>query len=526
MANRTSITGTRTGLEIVEEAVHLLRLAPLRIWALYLIGASPFCLAFTYFIADMSRSTFASEQIIESSFWLALSFQWKQSWQAVFASEIYGLVEGGRLPWAWPRISKLVALQCALQPLSLIVLPLSLLTVFPFPYSIALFRNLTLYAGLGRDKPITKARQHTGLWTAQAWTALSVFALLALLLFVNYLATLAIVPQLLKSFFGIENSVTRYSAWVLNWTVMSATAMLVYLSLDPLLDAVYVLRCFYGESIATGTDLRAGLRRALAMVALLICLAGAVPAQQVASPPHSIDAKRLERSIDETVRRREFAWNSPKTAVERDESKFVGWVRGFWNTVKRVFTGIGKWIKEVFFPEDSQSESGTGKAGGTTVIRWLFIALGIGFVLMIVYIFYRQRIAQSRRVQARPVAATPVIDLRDESITADQLAEDGWYSLAREWIDKGDYRLALRALYLGAISHLGGRELVVIQRWKSGLDYSQELARRTRSTPEVAPAFSKALLLFECGWYGRHTVDRETLNQFSARFEEVRLRAK
>ena len=527
MASHTSITAARTGLEIVEEAMHVLRQAPLRLWALYLIGASPFCLAFTYFIADMSRSAFAAEQVIESSFWLALAFVWKQCGQGVFASELYGLVEGGRLPWTWTRTWKLVALQCALQPLSLVVLPLAALTVFPFPFCVALFRNLTLYAGLGRDKPVRQARQYSSLWTGQAWTALSIFALLGLLLFINYLATLAIVPQLLKSFFGIENTVTRYSQWVLNSTVMTATAILVYLSLDPLLDAVYVLRCFYGESIATGTDLRAGLRRALSMVALLLCLCSTVPAQTApVRPPPGIDKQRLERSIDETVRRREFAWNSPKTDLERNESKFVGWVRGFWKTFKRIVNNIFDWVQKVFFPDDPLSESGTGKAGSTAAVRWLLISLGIGFVLLIVYIFYRQRKAQLRRIDAKPFAAAPVIDLKDESVTADQLAEDGWYSLAREWIDKGDYRLALRALYLGAISHLGNRELVVIQRWKSGLDYSRELARRTRATPEVAPAFAKAVLVFECGWYGRHTVDRETLDQFAAGFEEVKRYAK
>jgi len=333
-------------------------------------------------------------------------------------------------------------------------------------------------------------------------------------LFINYLATLAIVPQLLKSFFGIENSVTRYTAWVLNSTVMTATVALVYLSLDGLLDAVYVLRCFYGESIATGTDLRAGLRRALSMVALLATLSGCarldlqspdrkggVPGVELsaAQGTSAIDKERLKHSIDETVRRREFTWNSPKTAVERDESKFVGWVRSFWRSLKRFFNWLGDWIQKIFFPEDSFSSSGTGKGSNTTVVRWLLIALGIGFVLLIVYIFYRQRKAQSRRVRAKPVAAAPVIDLKDESVTADQLPEDSWYSLAREWIDKGDYRLALRAMYLGAISHLGQRDLVVIQRWKSGLDYSRELARRTRAKPEVAPAFSKAVHLLECG---------------------------
>jgi hypothetical protein len=528
MAARTPITGTRNGLEIVEEAVHVLRLAPLRIWALYLIGAVPFCLAFTYFIADMSRSAFASEQVIESSFFIALAFEWKQVWQGVFTAEIYAELEGSHLPWTSPRIGRMIALQCALQPLSLIVLPLAALTAFPFAYAVGLFRNVTLFAGLGRDKPVRLARQHTALWPAQAWIALSVFALLALLLFINYLATLAIVPQLLKSFFGIENSVTRYSEWVLNATVMTATAALVYLTLDVLLDAVYVLRCFYGESIANGIDLRAGLRRAMATAAVLCCLIGmfeirAAPAGQ---QPSAIDQEKLQRSIDETVHRREFTWNSPKTVTEREESKFVGWVNSVWKSIKRFFNSVVDWIEKTFFPEDSLSGSASGEAGGTKMVRWLLIAFGTMFAVVILYIFYRQRKAAARRVHAKPAVAAPVIDLKDESVTADQLPEDSWYSLAHEWIGKGDFRLALRALYLGAISHLGQRELVTIERWKSGLDYSRELGRRTRATPQVAPAFSKIVRLFERGWYGRHTVDRSTLEEFTAGFEEVRRGAK
>jgi len=528
MAARTPITGSRDGLEIIEEAVHILRLAPLRIWALYLIGGLPFCLAFTYFIADMSRSAFAADQVIESSFWLALTFEWKQVWQGVFTSEIYGLLEGSRTPWTWQRVWRMVALQCAIQPLSLVILPLAAITAFPFPYAVGLFRNLTLFAGLGREKPVRLARMHIGLWPAQAWVALSIFSLLALLLFVNYLATLAIVPQLLKSFFGIENTVTRYAEWVLNATVMTATASLVYLTLDALLDAVYVLRCFYGESIATGTDLRAGLRRALSIAAVLCCLLGVLGSLGLRAAPAaaSIDEARLQHSIDETVHKREFTWNSPKTVTEREESKFTGWVKSFWKGVKRFFNWLVDWVQKTFFPEDNSTDSANGTGGSTKMIRWLLIALGVMFVLVIVYIFYRQRKASARRVQAKPATAVPVIDLKDESVTADQLPEDSWYSLAREWIDKGDFRLALRALYLAAISHLGQRELVTIARWKSGLDYSRELGRRTRATPAVAPAFAKTVRVFECGWYGKHEVDRNTLDEFSAGFEEVRRGAK
>ena len=38
---------------------------------------------------------------------------------------------------------------------------------------------------------------------------------------------------------------------------------------------------------------------------------------------------------------------------------------------------------------------------------------------------------------------------------ASQLPEDAWLKLAREMVEKGDLRLAVRAMYLAMLAHLG-----------------------------------------------------------------------
>src|SRR5579859_2125579 len=61
----------RTALEILEEAVHLLRSAPAGALAAYLTGSVPFLLGLLYFFADMSRNAFAGEHLLSASLILA-----------------------------------------------------------------------------------------------------------------------------------------------------------------------------------------------------------------------------------------------------------------------------------------------------------------------------------------------------------------------------------------------------------------------------------------------------------------------
>ena len=60
--------------------------------------------------------------------------------------------------------------------------------------------------------------------------------------------------------FGIESVFTQSPLSVWNTTFLSGVLGLTYLCVDPLVKAVYVLRCFYGESLKSGEDLKAELK--------------------------------------------------------------------------------------------------------------------------------------------------------------------------------------------------------------------------------------------------------------------------
>src|SRR6266545_7514166 len=130
----------------------------------------------------------------------------------------------------------------------------------------------------------------------------------------------------------------------------------------------------------------------------------------------------------------------------------------------------------------------------------------------------RKRIPQTALV-AQPVAAVP--DLEDENTDASQLPEEGWYKLAREFMARGDLRMALRALYLASLSHLASSQLITISRSKSNREYLNELRRRALSDPLLFDALAENFALFERAWYGMHEVTEEHLNRFTTNQQRI-----
>src|SRR5215467_2936976 len=93
-------TNEKPAIELIEEAVHLLRQAPLSTLALYYIGSLPFVVGLLYFWAEMSRSPFASEHLVGEALGVALLFLWMKLWQARFSRKLWAQI-GGHSPHAF-----------------------------------------------------------------------------------------------------------------------------------------------------------------------------------------------------------------------------------------------------------------------------------------------------------------------------------------------------------------------------------------------------------------------------------------
>jgi hypothetical protein len=488
-------------IDLLEEAVNLLRRAPIETSVTYLIGAAPFTLAFLFFLTDMNRSPYAFEHLPWASLGLAFLYVWKNSWQAIFMAKLYNHVSPSEIRDANPW--QAVVTQSTLQPLGL-MLPL------PFPWISAFFRNVALYAALGRPDALAAARKQSVYATRQNWATLSIVALGSVLLFANVLVAIILLPQLGRSFLGIEGDLARLGNGVFNLTTIAVAAAITWLAVDPLLDAVYVLRCFYGESVVTGADLRAALKR----IAIVVFMITAAHAQ-------SIDQKKLDQAIDQVVHQREFTWRSPRVEGAGPEGKWVGWYRSAVKMGKELRDLIWNKIKQWLTPDEESRGNGKDTAVNRKTMLAL-ITLIVALIVAGVLVFFLRRTRRAVVAAQAVTAAAPAVNLADESLTADRLPESEWLALADDWMEKGDFRMALKAMYLAALNYLSTRDLVSVRRWKTGLEYRHELARRARAKPDLPPAFARSVAIFEQGWYGRHPVDRGMAESLANGFNEMR----
>ena len=519
----------RGAVQIFEEAVHLLRGAPFAFFAPFLIGTLPFGLCVLWFTAEMSWSGYAARELLGASLLTALLYLWKQAWEAVFCLRLHDRLTGAVSPLAPAAAIRMALRQAAMQPLALLVLPVAAVLAVPLPVAFAFFRNYSLYAALGERHAARLASEQASLWMKQNYLVQTFLFLLGVLLFLNYAVAALVLPSLARSFFGVDTTLTRYGMWLFSWTGAAALGVLVYVTVEPVCCAIYVLRCFYGQSLSTGADLQAKLRRALATAALLIVLVATVsPPAMYAQQTTAIDSKRLERSVDEVLQRREFSWRMPRQeGNDANRPAWAKWIDGVIDRAKEIIDWFVEGIRKLF---ENDSQSSTGKSGASDpyakALQYALWALGILFAIAAALLLYRQhRNRRTITASPAPAAAASTIDLSDESVTADKLNDDSWMALAREWIDKGDLRLALRAMHLAGLSFLNSRNLITVRRWKSGLEYSSEVVRRARTVPEVAPAFRRNMRVFEAGWFGMRPVTRETLEELSRGLDEMRSHA-
>ena len=531
-------------LELVEAAVRLLRAAPAGALLAYYAGTAPCVLGLLYFLADMSHGAFARRHLFEAALGAAGLYVWMKCWHAVFAAKLRAhLLMEPENPWTAARIARLVLVQTAVQPTGLFVRLLAAQVLLPYVWTYSFYQNVGILGDgtePGFGVVVRDAVRQARLWPRQAHVALLQLFGFGLLVWINVTAVIAGAPWLLKIFLGIESMVTRDPWVLLNTTLLAATLAATYLCIDPIRKAVFVLRCFQGASLHSGDDLRVGLKtlrhRALAAAALLLIgLAGFAPSLRAEEPPPTVQVEsgQLSESLDQVLQRREFAWRLPAVKDGRtDEEK--GWLATFLETLWKRLRGlvrtafdwmekIREWFRKTFHREPKPGDTGDsgGRVDWPAVARVTFFALLGGLVVLLGVMLWRHlRGRRPHIVAAQPLPAVP--DLNADDVTADQLPEDGWLTLARDLMQSGQLRLALRASYLASLAHLGHRDFIRLARHKSNRDYDRELQRRARAQPELLTAFDRNLCAFERSWYGEHEVTAETLGDFAQNLDRIR----
>jgi len=539
----------RPAIDVIEEAVHLLRTSPVSTLLIYYTGAIPFALGMLYFWADMSRGAYAHRHIALASFGMALLYLWLKCWQAVFATKLRESVAAApNSKWSLHRTIKLALVQGMIQPSRLIIHPIALILTIPFGWVTAFYEGVSV-VGDGTElevrQIIKRASSQAGAWPGQNHAILLIFALLAFFLWLNAAILILGIPQLLKMFLGIETGFTRAGYWMIwNTTFLAATVTLAWLALDPLIKAVYVLRSFHTAARKDGADLLAELSRvhasakvvALALILLATFAAGPLRAAERRASPADVSSTQLDESIKRTLQHDKYAWRLPRqTIVDEPEGVTKSWLRalfeGLGETIKNwlrsirdLIGDIFRWIEKYFRSKTKAAEDTASKGRDWMVMlrgfAYVLLALAAIALIWLLVKLWRHSSRISKVVHAEVITAKP--DLSDEHVTAAQLPEDEWLKLGREMIEKGDLRLALRAFYLASLAHLASREIVRIAQFKSNRDYEHEVNWRARAQVDLRRAFSDNVSAFERVWYGLYEVTGETMTQFQSNLERIR----
>ena len=671
----------RGALDLIEEAISFLRVNP-SVLLSYIIGSFPFMLALLYFWSDMIRSPFAAQHVAETSLGLAVLFFWMKSWQAVFVQQVLACVRAVPAPhWPFKRIRRLVATQIIFHAWGFIFLPAALIITMPFPWLYAFYQNISVY-GHGGEAHSGIVRKHAWrqaklwpkqnmivIWLLSPWLLVLaailivvglpligslenqglLFGLMALLVLVtiplnpigmvialNLAGALMMLPWLAKTLLGIETVFTLSAMSAVNTTFAAIVCALAYLCLDPLIKVVYALRCFYGESIQTGEDLKVALRTVSRQTVLVVCAVGlmgmmgmmggvsrvlaqdwreltplsgvgfllslperelgfpsweglgwvsdtdvlsdsathplplpgeelsgfaaknlplkslystTVQAQESAgeaalNPETSstpVSAQELEESLKHVLNRAEYSWRLPREKIsaedlaERELHPAVQWIadaidgigetlRNWGKTVKRWGRKVRDWWTNIFpqsSPDSRRSRRGGDWMPGVQTLVFILLAAIVSVLAVLLWRFVKQRRQLEKAVVVEETAARP--DLTKDDVDARDLPEDGWLAMARDLLEKGQMRLALRALYLATLACLAERELITIARFKSDRDYYGELDRRAHALPDLPPVFAENMLTFQQVWYGMHTVDRATVDHFTANYRKLKM---
>jgi len=450
---------------------------------------------------------------------------WMNCWRAVFAGrlrrQLSGTADG---LWTWRRMWNLLAGQTFLGATRLIAVPAAGLIVFPFAWTVSFYRFATVLADredLDVMQLMARARQLAGLEKRQGWAVIPILFFLGFLVAVNLALALALLPQLVRVLTGYESDFSRSGIYfIFNPLFLLSVLSVSWMAFDPFTQAVYCVRCFHGESLTSGEDLRAGLRALVASAILLVLLAAPFHAYAAVFP------QDLENSVRKAELAHEYDWRLPPPGVtDKPESWFmrmtdriVDGLRSARDAAGHAIQAVVDWLKRRLNGLPSTPD---GAMPATGLNRGVYVL--IAFVALVaVWIAWRRRWFQRTRPRAAAVHALPAIDLAAEDLTADRLSEESWLDLAARSVDEQNFRLALRAFYLANLAWLGRRQLLTIHPGKTNREYETELRRKARRMAEARRLFAVNVAAFERAWYGLHEVTADDAAEFRRRMEAMK----
>ncbi len=533
-----------SAIDIIEESIHILRMNAFRLLPVYFLGSFPFAVALLFFINDMSLAKPLEHEIVNAVIIVTALFAWKNLMQSIFCLRVMNVLnfrEDQKL--GVKRLFRIFLYQNIVQPVGLVMQTFSLFLFLPLPWTTAFFNTFAVLAAMDDEtfmKSFKTSVKLTLTKPLQSNLMLFIFFFFSLMVMLNTVFFILFVPQLIKTFLGIETIITATKDIILalktifNTTFWSVVLVCVWLCVDPIIKTAYTVRTFYGESVTKGYDVLAALARlskgtvksVLPFLLFFVFALGGYAGNTPENPQnHTAKPPELKKAIEKTLNSREYKWRLPRPENDdaTEKSNFLAeWLTQFFKGLSEKLQAFLKWIADLL-PESKNPEDGMSRWSGLNISP---IAMFIGiFVVILVIAFSAYFIVRHRRKTRKIILAgkppDKIPDLTREDITADQLEESGWMKLAAQLIEEGKLRLAVRALFLAILSSLSEQHVVTIARFKTNREYLYELRRRAHSQKQLIEKFDDSLGIFEVVWYGDYEVTPNMLDKVRSNYRQI-----
>jgi hypothetical protein len=226
--------------------------------------------------------------------------------------------------------------------------------------------------------------------------------------------------------------------------------------------------------------------------------------------------------------RLEYSWRLPREEEEKPSEKggflydllrtIRTWLEKAGDALERFIQWLAELLEKLFSGGKAESAAASRKVPGSVFLYLLIFTGAAGAALIIQKMF----LSGSKDDDTRPRnGSVKTADLEDENILASDLPENEWMAMARDLLERGDMRLAIRAMYLASLAHLADMGIISLARHKTDREYEKELALRGEVLSEITSAFKDLTGVFERSWYGMHTISQQTLEFFIRRHGEV-----
>jgi hypothetical protein len=244
---------------------------------------------------------------------------------------------------------------------------------------------------------------------------------------------------------------------------------------------------------------------------------GLTLAQQTAeleqAPP---DARAASAKAQDILSRPEFAQAPPPPEKEEKvkEDSAPPEESGWWKEFKE---WLKKWLKKLFEPDPDRKppplrtefSPSTGMSGAN-LIMFLGILLTVGVLAAVLIRAFGRR--QKEEAAQLEVSTLDAKALADNEMSALARPPEGWAHLADELAAQGEYREAVRSLYLALLSRLHREGAILYDSTLSNWDY----LRHFKGRRDWLPPFRELTRRFDFAWYGNLPVGAQGYQDFRA----------